>query len=152
MLVMCANSDIPGIKRRHKVYDFHWLRLGRFEKLQNINIWIAARSITYRDSDDTFFGIKGFSVDGLRAILTAFSHIKSVTLITPLGPSVAPQEGDVEGIAPLGVRLYKRGTGDRFHPYLTNPGRGFDGLIHTSLMRGVRLGGRGGHYDHMQEL
>ncbi|RYP81623.1 hypothetical protein DL770_005831 [Monosporascus sp. CRB-9-2] len=90
-LLMCANFDLPGIERRHDVYYCHWLRLDRFQNLQSINIWIAARSITSRvDSDNSFFGIKQFGVEALRDVLAPFGHIKSFTLSTPLGPSIRP--------------------------------------------------------------
>ncbi|RYP58133.1 hypothetical protein DL769_009090 [Monosporascus sp. CRB-8-3] len=155
-LLMCANFDLPGIERRHDVYDFHWLRLDQFQNLQRVNIWIAARSVSCRiDSDNNFFGIKQFGVEGLRGVLAPFGHIKSVTLSTPLGPSIRPQEGNVEGVAPPGFRLYKRGSGDRFHPFLNliQPGPGYlNGVIFTSPSMEVRLAQNGGNHDLMEEV
>ena len=141
-LLVCANRDLPGIELRHDVYDFHWLRFNRFQNLRNVNIWISARSITCRmDSNNSFFGIKQFDIDALKDLLARFGNIESVTLSTPLGVSVGSEEGNVEGVAPPNVRLYKRGCGDKFHPFLNliELGSGFDGLIYTSLTRYVYL-------------
>lgn len=131
----CANMDLPGIDCRHEVYDFHWLRLGQFENLKRINIWIASRSVSCRvDSDNNFRGIKEINHQELTKLLTLFESIKSFTMSTPLGPSVGPEEGFVEGVVPMGSKLYKRGSGDKFHPFLTpiDIGHGLDGLIFTS--------------------
>jgi hypothetical protein len=143
VLLLCANLDLPGIKRRHDVYDFHWLRFSRFQSLQSVKIWIPARSITCRpDSNNSFLGIKQFGVDALRKALAPFGHINSVTLSTPLDPGVGPEDDCyVESVAPRGFRLYKRGTGDRFHPFLNliDPGGYFDGIIHSIPTRYVNM-------------
>ncbi|KAF4922367.1 hypothetical protein CGCVW01_v005341 [Colletotrichum viniferum] len=73
-LPICANYDLPGIPRRHDVYDFHWLR---------------------------FCGIKEFDVQGLKDMLSSFKTIETVTLSTPLSQRIGPQEGYVDiGAAP----------------------------------------------------
>ncbi|KAI8295016.1 hypothetical protein K4K59_004837 [Colletotrichum sp. SAR11_240] len=133
-LLMCANYDLPGIPRRHDVYDFHWLRFDKFKNLQNIYIWIAARSLTCGiEANSSFCGIKEFDVQGLKDMLSSFKTIESVTLSTPLSQRIGPQEGYVDIGASSGVRLYKRGSGDKFHPFLTliELDCVFDGLIHT---------------------
>lgn len=139
MNLICAIYDMPGSQHRHDANDFHWLRLDRFQNLCSVNMWISARSISSRlDSDNNFFGIKQFSSDALRNVLAPFGHIRSVTVSTPLGSSVGPkEEGDVEAVAPSGVRLYKRGSGDRFHPFLNliKIGGELDGVINTSPER-----------------
>lgn len=173
--LLCANIDLPGIERRHEVYDFHWLRLDQFENLKRVNIWIASRSISCRvDSNNSFRGIKEFDFEELRKLLTPFKNIKSFTMSTPLGPSVGPEEGIVEGVISSGGKLYKRGSGDKFHPFLTyiELDRVFDGLIYTSPTRyvylnatlssassnkgfdcrEVRLARNGGDHDLMKEV
>ena len=136
MNLICAAYDMPDLQRRHDTYDFHWLRLERFQNLRSVNIWIAARSISCRlDSDNNFFGIKQFSADALKNVLAPFGHIKSVTVSTPLGSSVGSKEdGDVKDVVPPRMRLYKRGSGDRFHPFLNfiKIGGELDGVINTS--------------------
>ncbi|KAF4810790.1 hypothetical protein CGCSCA5_v010373 [Colletotrichum siamense] len=101
-LLMCANYDLPGIPRRHDVYDFHWLRFDNFKNLQNIYIWIAARSLTCGiEANSSFCGIKEFDVQGLKDMLSSFKTIESVTLSTPLSQRIGPQEGYVDiGAAP----------------------------------------------------
>lgn len=136
-LLLCANFDLPGIEHRHEVYDFHWMRLNRFENIESVNVWISSRALTCRvdsDDDDLFRGIKEFGANEIKELLAPFKHIRSFALSTPLGSSVGPQEGIVEGVVPSRGRLYKRGSGDKFHPFLTmiQHGNFFDGLIYTS--------------------
>ncbi|KAK2024425.1 hypothetical protein LX32DRAFT_569896 [Colletotrichum zoysiae] len=154
-LLMCANYDLPGIPRRHNVYDFHWLRLGQFQNLQSVRIWIAARSVTCGiEADGNLRGIKQFNADALRDVLAAFGTVGSVTLSTPLSQSLSPEEGYVSVGAAPSVRLYKRGSGDRFHPFLTliELGCVFDGLIYTSSTEEVRLARNDGHHKIMKDV
>ena len=174
-LLMCANLDLPGFETRHDVYDFHWLRLDKFRNLSSVNIWISARSITCRmDSDNSFLGIKQLDVNALTDVLNSFKSSGSVTVSTPLGSSMGPEEGYVKGVAPPNVRLYQRGCGDKFHPFLNmiELDSGFDGVIHTSVKRyvylypgpfpslliannpysEVRLAQNGGNYDVMKDM
>ncbi|KAK2763393.1 hypothetical protein CKAH01_04987 [Colletotrichum kahawae] len=136
MQLLCANFDLPGIPLRHDVYDFHWLRLDRFENLQTFNIWIASRCSSNRTPSkyDSLCGIKGFDTRNLSDRLAPFSLISSVTISTPLSSSIEPEEGFVEDVALPGIRLYKRGSGDKFHPILgpVNPGGMYDDVIHTA--------------------
>ncbi|KAH8890541.1 hypothetical protein GQ53DRAFT_782549 [Thozetella sp. PMI_491] len=137
-LLACANTSLPGIDRHHEVYDFHWLRFNQFQSLQSIKIWIAARSFSCRiDSDNSFLGIKQFDADGLKKLLACFENVRSFVLSTPLASSVGPDEGYVDKMALPGIWLYKRGTGDRFHPFLTfiDPGGTFDRRIYTTAAR-----------------
>ncbi|KAG7132983.1 hypothetical protein HYQ45_008780 [Verticillium longisporum] len=146
--LLCATKDLPGLPMRHAVYDFHWLRLDRFEHLTNVNIWIESRSLMPLPEDAlSFSGIKHFSRETLHEALACFSSVPSVTISTALGPGIGPEDdGRVEDIAPPGVTLFKRGLGDRFHPYLNAimPGKPLDGLIHTCVQREVRLATEGG--------
>ncbi|KAL9615935.1 MAG: hypothetical protein Q9160_009135 [Pyrenula sp. 1 TL-2023] len=141
MLLWCANFDVPELERRHEAWDFHWLRLDRFQKLQSIRIWISARSITSRlDSDNNFLGVKQLETAALKNVLASFEHIDSFTLSTPLGLTVGPEdEGFVDDVSAPGIHVYKRGTGDNFHPFLNlvfpDDENHFGGLIHTNPQR-----------------
>lgn len=141
-LLLCASLDLPGLDHRHDVYDFHWLRLDKFQNLRTLHVWISARSLTWSIDDEgrsyNFTGITEFDMDALRGVLNHLQCAASVTLSTPLGPGVGPHHGYVEGVGP---RVYKRGSGDRFHPplYLIEPGGVFDNIIHTSPTRCVYM-------------
>ncbi|KFY20156.1 hypothetical protein V491_03944 [Pseudogymnoascus sp. VKM F-3775] len=153
--IICANYDLPGIEERHEVYDFHWLHLDRFQNLRNLNIWVSARSVnmSLNDTDETydFTGITEFDFHALQQILAHLDSVAKVTLSTPLGSSVGPEEGYVEG---LKARVYKRGSGDRFHPplYPIRLGGTFDGVIHTSSTRDVRLSRNGNDHVAMKSV
>lgn len=175
MSFSCANRDLPGVPHRHEVYDFHWLRLDQFDNLQSLKLWIASRSPSgFERKDLKFLGIKQFDLDGLKSLMARFAPVKSVTLSTPLSSVLGPEEGDVEGLAVPGVRVYKRGSGDRFHPFLwmlSTRGAGSN-RIHTCAAmyvelftlvlqpltdtkdknREVRLGYNGGNYILMQDV
>ncbi|KAK1999298.1 hypothetical protein LX36DRAFT_605313 [Colletotrichum falcatum] len=154
-LLMCANYDLPGIPRHHDVYDFHWLRFGQFQNLRSLRIWIAARSVTAGvEANSGFRGIKQFNADEVKDVLTSFGTVGSVTLSTPLSQSISPREGYVDVGAVPSVRLYKRGSGDRFHPFLTliELGCVFDGLIYTSPTEEVRLARYDGNHATMEDV
>lgn len=134
----CARPDVSR-DLRHEVYDFHWLRLDLFQNLQSLNIWISARAFTHclSDADQThpFTGITELDTDALEQALSHLRRVPSVTLSTPLAPSVGPkEEGFLDGVK---TRVYKRGEGDRFHPphYWTR--NHFDSVIETSIARYV---------------
>ncbi|KFY07031.1 hypothetical protein V492_07510 [Pseudogymnoascus sp. VKM F-4246] len=141
-LLNCTRFNLAGTEVRHDFYDFHWLRLPEFQNLESINIWISARSLIpsakVKDPHD-FTGITEFDVDALQQVLAHLDPVANVTLSTPLGPSVGPEEGYVEGFK---ARVYKRGSGDTFHPMLYPPleqGGTYDCMIHTAPNREVRL-------------
>ncbi|KAM0332534.1 hypothetical protein ACHAQA_002817 [Verticillium albo-atrum] len=151
--LQCAQMDLPGLEKRHEVYDFHWLQLNRFENLQNVYIWIEARSL-YPLGDDQldFTGIKKFTSEELCKAFSPFEHLDSATISTPLGISAGQEhEAFVDGVVAGRISLFKRGTGDLFHPYLNaiHPGHSLDGWIHTSIRKEVRLAldGGGVKYD-----
>ncbi|KND92011.1 hypothetical protein TOPH_03312 [Tolypocladium ophioglossoides CBS 100239] len=122
IMLPCANALDRRSGHPHDVYDFHWLRLDQFQNLSNLNIWIAARGNLrrsgecYKECD--FVCVNQLDIDALRRALASFSRVDSVTLSTPLGGNIGPEDGYVEGIAAPGIRVWKRGTGDRFHPTL----------------------------------
>ena len=139
-LLLCANLEIPGIERRHNVYDFHWLRLDQFRNLRTLNIWISARSTTWSVEDGKrgydFTGIKEFDVNALGKVMAPLRRVASVTLSTPLGLDAGPEEGYVQDVCDS-AQVFKRGGGDMFHPplYLIETGGTFDNIIYTSPTR-----------------
>ena len=149
--VQCGNEveRLPVTAHPHEGYDFHWLHLSRFENLRTVNIWVGARSKTIRlssqgteivpDVPDFVFGIKELDPKTFARLMSAFEKVDSVTISTPLGPSFEPEEGRVTKFPVSNVRLYKRGTGDRFHPLMSiisgPPWSHHDRLIHTSGRR-----------------
>ncbi|KAF4857322.1 hypothetical protein CGCSCA4_v000431 [Colletotrichum siamense] len=153
--LLCANFDLPEIPHRHDVYDFHWLRLNRFENLQILNLWISSRCISFRTPSEyhDLLGIKGFNTEELRDRLLPFRLINSVTISTPLSSCIRPEEGFVEDVTLPGVRLYKRGSGDRFHPILepffSNHRSNY--IINTTSEMEVRLGYDGTNWALMEE-
>ncbi|KFY33738.1 hypothetical protein V494_07372 [Pseudogymnoascus sp. VKM F-4513 (FW-928)] len=151
-LLNCARYDIPGIEVRHEFFDFHWLHLPKFQNLRNINIWITARSLLPQGSMDGITGITELDVDALQRVLAHLDPVANVTLSTPLGPRVGAEDGYVEGFK---ARVYKRGSGDRFHPMLYPPleqGGQYDCMIHTSPNREVRLSVSGGLHVVMRTV
>jgi hypothetical protein len=118
---ICGNiiKDLPLAEHPHDGYDFHWLHLSRFKQLRTVSIWVGARSKTPRfDSKEIVFGIKELDVKAFAKSLSPFQAIASLTISTPLGPSFEPDEGLVTNFALPDVVLYKRGFGDKFHPWL----------------------------------
>jgi hypothetical protein len=141
---ICGNvvKNLPVTEHPHKGYDFHWLHLSRFENLHKVNIWVDARSKTIRfDEKEIVFGVKELDVKAFARSVSAFENVRSVTISTPLGPSFEPEDGLVTSFPVPNVRLYKRGSGDRFHPWMSiitgHPRPYFDTLIHTSQTRQV---------------
>jgi len=143
-----GRSFICGNKNRltsvaedpHEGYDLHWLHLSRFQNLNSVKIWISARSKTHRfDPQEVVLGIKELDVATLTRFLGVFRDIASVTVSAPLGPSFSPSEGLVENFALPNVTLYKRGSGDRFHPWLNLLGGSLDSY-HNNLIHTCRIG------------
>lgn len=127
----CSSSSFPGETTKeedlHDAYDFHWLRLDKFQNLKSINIWMAARGMdvhpVYQNSPNpVFVAISHLNIESLRTALANLGGSFKVTLSTPLHEDITPEDGYVEGIAPCNVRLWKRGTGDRYHPYMAPSG------------------------------
>jgi hypothetical protein len=89
------------------------------------------------DPKEIPFGIKELDVKAFAKSLSSFKNVASVTISTPLGPSFEPEDGLVKNLAVPNVTLYKRGSGDRFHPALTlvNPEGYLNHLIHTCHAR-----------------
>lgn len=142
IVIPCADPYCHRQEDLHNVYDFHWLRLHEFQNLSNINIWVTARGIPLRfDKEHDFISITQLDVDAVAKALSCFGNINSITLSTPLSRDIGPEDGYVEGIARPGIRLWKRGSGDRFHPHLVpiRPGRTLDGVIRTSASRYVQV-------------
>jgi hypothetical protein len=137
---ICGNIiiDLPMVENPHDSYDFHWLHLSRFRSLRTVKIWVNARSKEHRfDPKEIVLGIKELGVKAFADNLSAFENIDSVTISTPLGPSFEPEDGLVRNFAVPNVTLYKRGSGDRFHPplYLVDSESHYDNNIHTCPTR-----------------
>jgi hypothetical protein len=137
---ICGNvlRSLPMTEHPHDGYDFHWLHLSHFKSLRTVKIWVGARSKEHRfDSKEIVFGIKELDEDAFAKCLTPFKNIESVTISTPLGPSFEPEDGLVKSLAVPNVTLYKRGSGDRFHPWLNliDSESPFENRIHTCQTR-----------------
>lgn len=137
----CASTHVSR-KRRHEIYDFHWLRLDLFQNLHSPNIWISARahclclSVADKPPSHPFTGITELDTHALGQALSHLRRVPRVTLSTPLAHSVGPkEEGFVEGVE---ARVYKRGEGDRLRPPHYWARNRFDSIIETSIARYVR--------------
>lgn len=128
----------------HNPYNFHWLRLGQFDNLRSLKIWVAARGQCL-PNECQFVATPDLTTGAVRSILENLgsSKVVSVLVSMPLAEDIGPAEdgyvdGYVEGVSPRrGVQLWKRGSGDRFHPFLapiSNLSR-TDGVIYISAWR-----------------
>jgi hypothetical protein len=143
--LICGNKNRLDCiaEHPHDGYDFHWLHLPLFHNLHTVKIWVSARSKTHRfDPQEIVFGIKELDMTSLADSMSAFRRIASVTISTPLGPSFEIEEGVVNDFVLSNVTLYKRGSGDRFHPWLNIIGDRLEkyqnNLIHTCRTGYVR--------------
>lgn len=143
--IPCADVNHPATGPVHDALDFHWLQLNRFDHLVDLKIWVTSRAIVFWQDPKRppvwtplLVDLKS---DELGKALQRLSLVKSVDLSTALHKDVKTtdlaEDGLVDGIAPKNVRLWKRGTGDRFHPYLgpIKPGDTGDGLLLVSAER-----------------
>lgn len=146
----CSSSSFPGetIKAEdlHDAFDFHWLRLDKFQNLRSINIWMAARAMLMHyvppnSRDPVFVSITSLNIESLRRPLASFGGSFEVTLSMPLHKDITPEDGFVEGIAPSNVRLWKRGSGDQYHPLMlpSGPGGIWYGKIFAAQRRYVHI-------------
>ncbi|KAF4984198.1 hypothetical protein FDECE_17138 [Fusarium decemcellulare] len=116
----------------HNPYDFHWLHLDRFQNLQSIKMWIAARCTTVYYIDKYIHlgmldcpKINDFDAQELKDALLSFGNIQEFVLSTPLHANIEPEDGYVEGITHNPThQVWKRGTGDFHHPNLIRTYRG----------------------------
>ncbi|KAM5378787.1 hypothetical protein ACJZ2D_004260 [Fusarium nematophilum] len=138
----------PHPEALHDPYDFHWLRLDRFEKLQRVKIWVASRgAMRYVFSKGEERHSPGCTKlvdldrESLKTALSSFAHIQEFVMSAALHKDIGPEDGNVEGITQPRHRLWKRGTGDAFHPYLTGfPSRArCRGAIRSSETRTVEV-------------
>ncbi|KAF2220089.1 hypothetical protein BDZ85DRAFT_31722 [Elsinoe ampelina] len=153
--IICANFDLPGLKHRHDAWDFHWLRLDSFKSLQSLKIWISTRTIMGDiDCHPDMRGIKQLNLGDLKQVFSSLSEVPEVLISCPLSSKIEPTSGTVEALSRPGFTLFKRGSGDRFHPFLVPVHvRGqFDGMILTSEHEEVRLGGYNGLHKLMPDF
>ncbi|KAI0841213.1 hypothetical protein F5Y06DRAFT_260915 [Hypoxylon sp. FL0890] len=105
------------------VYSFHWLGLNEMANLRKVSIWIDASMNIFEPADDQeFLPITKLSSETLRkefASLNTDGHLE-VLISSPLSEAVGPDSGPVDEIAPLGVHLWKRNSGDKFFAYPTH--------------------------------
>ncbi|KAK3315945.1 hypothetical protein B0H66DRAFT_560019 [Apodospora peruviana] len=152
----------------HDAFDFHWLRLARFRNLKTVTIWIAARGLFAPDDCAAYLEVSNqLSADAVRdrillsggfatnQVSPSNDHRLEVTLSLPLHRDIIvprpngsnEEEGFVEEGLITGtssssrIRLWKRGSGDGFQPFLSfiNPGTQFDGIINTGEKRYVSI-------------
>ncbi|KAM7212969.1 hypothetical protein V8F06_011623 [Rhypophila decipiens] len=154
LVLPCSASSFPGetIKEEnlHNAYDFHWLRLNRFRNLRSLNIWMAARGhdmfpLSAEDPDPVFVPITRLDTEHLMRSLANLAGSFKVTLSTPLHEEITPEDGYVEGIAPPNVRLWKRGTGDWYHPDMLpgGPTSPLYGRVSMGSRRKLKVGSGG---------
>ncbi|KAI8717181.1 hypothetical protein NCS52_00793200 [Fusarium sp. LHS14.1] len=146
-LITCSSPKrTPQTDRPHDPYDFHWLRLDNFQNLQSIKIWVTARSTKVfslpdgRYNSPNFTKITDLNIDELKEVLSCFAGVNEFVISTPLSNDIGPEDGLVEGILTKQQhRVWKRGTGDFFHPRLSPQfGRGcINGRIYTSIVRQI---------------
>lgn len=104
----------------HIPYDFRWLDLGEMANCRQMNIYIAGRQKRGKFRDLARHDC--LTLIGARKVVDAFSKLAAavprcgVTISTPLRKDVGPEQGFVEDaqLSRLGVRLWKRYTGDMF--------------------------------------
>ncbi|UNI24169.1 hypothetical protein JDV02_009937 [Purpureocillium takamizusanense] len=145
VLLPCTVATDRKSGLAHDAYDFHWLKPGMFKCLSSLNIWIAARGLALRyDGEHDFVAPNQLDLEALGKMTESLCGVGSVALSMPLGSGIEPQDGYVESLARPGVRLWKRGTGDRFHPHLNTlrlaMRLGKDSTIRTQDAREVRVG------------
>lgn len=128
----------------HDGLDFHWLRLDRFRNLSSLKLWFTSR-------DAAFLGdidrpplpraplLVSLGADSLEVALWNLSRIKSVEVSAALHQDVktvtGEEDGFVERVGPPNIRIWKRGTGDRYHSWIgsiTEGGIGDGMLMHTN--------------------
>ncbi|KAI1395431.1 hypothetical protein F4819DRAFT_189877 [Hypoxylon fuscum] len=86
-----------------------------------VNIWIDANhkeTFSIFPNPPHYVPIPYLDADHLRSALLPFNQDNSVqvTISTPLREGVGPLRGDCDGFTQPSVRLWKRGSGNRFKP------------------------------------
>lgn len=106
----------------HSPYDFRWLDLSSMTNCRQLNITVNARR---RSTIESKVGMHvcttALNTCELRAAFSRFSaalHSCKVTITSPLGQHVNPENGFVNDISVDGqVQLWKRYTGDKFRAF-----------------------------------
>jgi hypothetical protein len=81
-----------------------------------VKIWVDARSKEHGfDPEEIVFGIKELDVNQVSVCIREYRGRDDQHAA---GPSFEPEDGLVKSLAVPNVTLYKRGSGDRFHPWL----------------------------------
>lgn len=143
--IACTDPQYHRHNEIHSPFDFHWLHVARFEHLTTLKIWITARNAKYRiDSHQLLRRIPllgDLTMDALRNALKVMACVDSVVLSTPLRDYITTVDGAEDGPVdlnlPLNIRIWKRGAGDKYHPWLgpIQPDSAADGMLIISPKR-----------------
>ncbi|CAG7556444.1 unnamed protein product [Fusarium equiseti] len=156
ILLPCSSPIIsPLSEERHSSSDFHALRLDLLQNLTTLNVWIAARSTVLMldedadNIDQSPYNITQLGIDSIKEALAPLDQVKNITLSMPLASVSDPEDGYIVDTAHL--RIWRRGSGDRFHPALLpvfDVGR-FSSNVHSTEDRKVKLAYNPGSVTHV---
>ena len=157
-MLLPSSSPIitPEPEERHSPSDFHALRLDLLQNLTTINIWIAARSTVLLlgenadNIDQSPYDITRLGIESIKEALASLKRIKNITLSLPLVSDTDTEDGyvvasasDIEDgyiVDTAQLRIWRRGSGDRFHPALLPVFEvdNFSSNVHSSEERYIR--------------
>ncbi|RSL54107.1 hypothetical protein CEP54_010055 [Fusarium duplospermum] len=116
-----AGSSHP--EQLHDPFDFHWLKLDKFQNLRSLKIWMSARTLSefpkqgYPQRRDK--RLDQLSKRELEKALSAFDNLDEFIISTPLTQNIGPEDGYVRNVMKKpNHQVWKRGTGDHFHPFM----------------------------------
>lgn len=144
-----ADMEDPIVGPVHDAFDFHWLKLNRFDHLTDLKIWVNSRGTTTW-SDPNLRPVRtpllvDLNIEALREAFRGLEHTRSVAFSAALHHDVKTRDGSEDGfvdnVAPPNVHLWKRGTGDYYHPRIgpIRPGGFGDGVLISSRERYAQL-------------
>lgn len=145
--IPCSDPDNQN-PPLHDGLDFHWLRLDRFKNLTSLKIWIASRDAPYFSNPDLPPAprasiLADLEAESLKAALQNLSSVQSVEISAALHQDINTATGEEDGfvhqIDAPNVQIWKRGTGDYYHPCIgpVNQGGPNDGILIGSKTRYV---------------
>ncbi|KAF5676107.1 hypothetical protein FHETE_2234 [Fusarium heterosporum] len=145
MMLPCSSPPMTPLPAERHSLDFHGLRLDLLENLTTVNIWIAARSTVLlldknaENIDQSPYNVTQLSIESLHKALTPLEQVKNVTISMPLARVSEPEDGYV--VDNTHLRIWRRGSGDRFHPSLLPVFEvdNFSSNVHSNRDRSVRL-------------
>ncbi|KAF4944214.1 hypothetical protein FSARC_14729 [Fusarium sarcochroum] len=146
MLLACSSPIwTPLPEERHNSLDFHGLRLDLLENLTTLDIWISSRCTVMLIDENTDnidqspYNVTQLDIESLREALKSLQQVKNITLSIPLAQVSDPEDGYIDDSA--GLRIWRRGAGDHFHPALSPVIKveSFDKDVYSSTDRKVKL-------------